>query len=179
MLCYLNLPTPSNFVLAAEIDDDTVQSVKIVRGQSVDATISHQFGNLPALEAVRNFVEAYFDSNASAESVQSALRRLLPKLAPAKTPFAQLVRNTLLQRVAFGDTATYAELACMIGNPRSVRAVGQALKNNPFHIIVPCHRIVSKDADKVYYAAGDDIKLRLLHHEALCIHAPMTAQIPF
>ncbi len=40
---------------------------------------------------------------------------------------------------------TYKELAKKIGSPKAVRAVGSALRNNPFAPKVPCHRVVSSD----------------------------------
>jgi len=41
-----------------------------------------------------------------------------------------------------GKTATYGEIAKQIGKPKASRAVGQALRRNPFPVIIPCHRIV-------------------------------------
>lgn len=45
--------------------------------------------------------------------------------------------------IPHGETRTYAWVAQKIGNPAAVRAVGQALKKNPFPILIPCHRVVS------------------------------------
>ena len=42
-----------------------------------------------------------------------------------------------------GTTATYGEVARAIGEPGAARAVGAALAQNPFPIIVPCHRILA------------------------------------
>jgi methylated-DNA-[protein]-cysteine S-methyltransferase len=42
-----------------------------------------------------------------------------------------------------GTTATYGELARAIGEPGAARAVGAALAQNPFPIIVPCHRVLA------------------------------------
>ncbi len=179
MLCSLPLPQTTNYVINVEIEGDTIHAILIVPAPETVATLDSQVGNISALQVVREFMNAYFDENADPVTVEHALRKLLPRLAPAKTDFAQRVRNTLLSRVQFGETATYAELAKMIGNPLAVRAVGQALKANPFQIVVPCHRIVSKDPDKSFYTAGTEIKQQLLHHEAACLHIPMTAQTPF
>lgn len=44
-----------------------------------------------------------------------------------------------------GKVCTYKELAKKIGSPKAVRAVGSALKNNPFAPKVPCHRVVASD----------------------------------
>jgi methylated-DNA-[protein]-cysteine S-methyltransferase len=44
-----------------------------------------------------------------------------------------------------GSTATYGEIARVVGSPDAARAVGGALASNPFPIIVPCHRVLAAD----------------------------------
>lgn len=60
------------------------------------------------------------------------------------TPFQKLVFEKLLT-VPHGQTRTYAWIASRIGQPGASRAVGQALRRNPFPIVLPCHRVVGKD----------------------------------
>lgn len=60
------------------------------------------------------------------------------------TPFQRRVLEET-RKVPRGQVSTYAEIAKRIGNPRAVRAVGQALRRNPVPIVVPCHRIISSD----------------------------------
>ena len=67
-----------------------------------------------------------------------------------------------LQRVPYGATATYGELALRVGNPRAARAVGGALNRNPVPIVVPCHRIVGSAGSLTGYAGGLDRKRALL-----------------
>lgn len=45
--------------------------------------------------------------------------------------------------IPHGETRTYAWVAKKMGSPLAARAVGQALKKNPFPILIPCHRVVS------------------------------------
>lgn len=59
-----------------------------------------------------------------------------------------------LQTIPFGEVRSYAELAEMIGNPKAVRAVGQANKANQLPIIIPCHRVIGKTGKLVGFA-GD------------------------
>ena len=42
-----------------------------------------------------------------------------------------------------GQTCTYGEMAHALGQPKAMRAVGQALGHNPWPLIVPCHRVVA------------------------------------
>lgn len=45
----------------------------------------------------------------------------------------------------FGTINTYKDIALKIGREKSARAVGNALRNNPFPIIIPCHRTIRSD----------------------------------
>jgi methylated-DNA-[protein]-cysteine S-methyltransferase len=63
-----------------------------------------------------------------------------------------------------GATLAYGELAARIGSPGAARAVGQALRRNPFAIIVPCHRVLAANAKIGGFTArgGVATKLRML-----------------
>jgi len=60
------------------------------------------------------------------------------------TPFQRQVLEET-RKVPRGQVSTYAEIARRIGNPKAVRAVGQALRRNPVPIVVPCHRVIASD----------------------------------
>jgi methylated-DNA-[protein]-cysteine S-methyltransferase len=107
--------------------------------------------------AVREQLDAYFNGE---------LERFDLGLAPAGTPFQLRVWDEL-QRIPFGETISYSELADRIGNPRTVRAVGLANGRNPISIIVPCHRVIGADGSLTGFAGGLHLKIRLLEHEAI------------
>ncbi len=71
-----------------------------------------------------------------------------------------------LTGIPFGQTRTYGEMAKSLGRPRSARAVGAANGQNPFCIVVPCHRLIGSAGGLVDYAAGLEVKRWLLDHEA-------------
>ncbi len=81
------------------------------------------------------------------------------------TEFRKKVWNEL-SNIPYGKTATYQQIASMIGNPKAVRAVGQANRANEIPIIIPCHRVIGSDGKLVGFA-GDKIWLKewLLKHE--------------
>jgi methylated-DNA-[protein]-cysteine S-methyltransferase len=83
----------------------------------------------------------------------------------AGTSFQNEVWRALAQ-IPFGQTRTYGALAAGIGRPSAARAVGAANGQNPFCIVVPCHRLVGVNGGLVDYAAGLHVKRRLLEHEA-------------
>lgn len=69
-------------------------------------------------------------------------------------------------QVPFGETTSYQEIANRIGNPKSVRAIGQANKANKLPIIIPCHRIIGKNGAMTGYAGPHiNIKVELLELE--------------
>jgi len=80
------------------------------------------------------------------------------------TPFEMRVWQEL-QRIPYGKTRSYAEMAQRIGSPAAVRAMGRANGLNPVSVIVPCHRVVGKNGDLVGYGGGLWRKRRLLHFE--------------
>jgi len=72
---------------------------------------------------------------------------------------------TVVKKIPFGETRTYAWVAREIGSSGASRAVGNALNKNPFPIIVPCHRVVRSGGSIGEYAFGRDLKKRLLEIE--------------
>ena len=87
-------------------------------------------------------------------------------LAPPGTPFQQRVWQAL-QRIPFGTTLTYRELAQRLGMPHAARAVGQANGRNPLAVVIPCHRLIGSDGQLRGYAGGIALKQRLLQHEGV------------
>ena len=64
-----------------------------------------------------------------------------------------------------GQARSYAWVARRAGSSRAARAVGRAMAANPFPVVVPCHRVVGKDGQLTGFAAGLDMKRRLLEME--------------
>jgi methylated-DNA-[protein]-cysteine S-methyltransferase len=85
-------------------------------------------------------------------------------VAPPGTPFQQLVWAEL-QRIGYGETTTYAELAARIGRPTAIRAAGAANGANPVSIIIPCHRVIGSNGSLTGYGGGLEAKRMLLELE--------------
>lgn len=85
---------------------------------------------------------------------------------PDGTDFQKTVWNALCS-IPYGKTATYKEIAEIIGRPKAYRAVGGANNKNPIMIIIPCHRVVGANGNLVGYAFGTDVKQKLLDIESL------------
>jgi len=66
-----------------------------------------------------------------------------------------------------GAVSTYRRIARFLGKPNAARAVGNALANNPFPIIIPCHRAIRSDRSLGGFQGGVDMKRALLQIEGL------------
>ncbi len=80
------------------------------------------------------------------------------------TPFQMRVWQQL-QKIPYGQTRTYKQIAEAVGSPKACRAVGMANHNNPIAIIVPCHRVIGSNGLLTGYAGGLDFKQYLLNLE--------------
>ena len=85
-------------------------------------------------------------------------------------------RQTLLaaRKIRWGTTRSYSALAAMIGNPRAVRAVASVMRNNPFPLIIPCHRVIKINGLIGGFMGNKsgkaiDLKRRLLLNEGIHI----------
>ena len=70
------------------------------------------------------------------------------KLSPLEYPidlanFQKPIWQAILS-IPWGETASYGEVSLIAGIPGGARAVGQACKNNPIPLFIPCHRVVAK-----------------------------------
>ena len=75
-----------------------------------------------------------------------------------------------LLEVPPGKIITYGELAKAVGLKNGQRKIGQIMKNNPFPIIIPCHRVVKSDGTVGGYAYGTERKKHMLSKEGLEIN---------
>ena len=91
-------------------------------------------------------------------------------------PFNQRVYE-VARTIPPGATLTYGEIAARLGEPGAARDVGAVLGQNPFSIVVPCHRVVAAGGKIGGFSArgGVRTKLRLLSIEG--VQAPGTAPL--
>jgi methylated-DNA-[protein]-cysteine S-methyltransferase len=81
------------------------------------------------------------------------------------TPFQRDVFE-VVRAIPHGETRSYGDVAAELGRAAAVRAVGVALKRNPFPLLVPCHRVLRAGGQLGGYSAGPGVKRRLLAIEA-------------
>ncbi len=85
-------------------------------------------------------------------------------LKPGGTEFQLRVLEEL-QKIPYGTTTSYGEIAKRIGRPKAVRAVGAANGRNPIPIIIPCHRVIGSSGDMTGFGGGIPTKEALIRLE--------------
>src|ERR1035438_1533137 len=150
-----------NCTEATVVDGLTVRLVTSDSGlRAVDFDLSRpvegsRYGIHPiATEAVRQ-LRAYFAGQ---------LRHFDLPLDLRGTDFQLRVWREL-ERIPYGETRSYLQIAEAIGAPRAVRAVGAANGANPIPIVVPCHRVIGANGKLVGCGGGLPLKKRLLQLE--------------
>lgn len=98
---------------------------------------------------------------------QNPDQRINIKLLKQGSSYRNQVWAALCQ-IPFGETITYSALAEKIGS--SARAVGNACRDNPYALFIPCHRVVSISGMGGYCGQTDGdlmaVKYKLLEFEA-------------
>jgi len=113
---------------------DFLKENEVVPNQSVPTSLS---------DAAKEMTE-YFNGKRKEFTIRSIAKG---------TAFQEKVWSELL-KIKYGETASYADIANRIGNPKAVRAVANANARNPLSIVVPCHRIIGSNGKLTGYAGG-------------------------
>lgn len=92
-------------------------------------------------------------------------------------PFHRRVYE-LVRTIPSGSTLSYGEVAERLGSPGAARAVGQAMRNNPCALIVPCHRVLAAQGRLGGFTAagGGATKLRLLAAEGVTLSTKVASE---
>lgn len=111
-----------------------------------------EFGTSPTIEQAINELTEYFSGTRKEFDIPVRI---------TGTDFQRAVRTGLIL-IPYGQTITYSQLASLAGNPKSVRAVGNAVATNPLSIFIPCHRVTGTGGALTGYAGGIHVKKYLL-----------------
>jgi AraC family transcriptional regulator of adaptative response/methylated-DNA-[protein]-cysteine methyltransferase len=80
------------------------------------------------------------------------------------TAFQQRVWREL-QKIPYGQTRSYSEIAQAMGQPKAARAVARACATNPVAVVIPCHRVIRADGSLGGYGGSIARKRALLSLE--------------
>ncbi|WP_433895860.1 bifunctional helix-turn-helix domain-containing protein/methylated-DNA--[protein]-cysteine S-methyltransferase [Sphingobacterium mizutaii] len=92
------------------------------------------------------------------------------KLHLKGTDFQLKVWESLL-KIPMGKLSTYGNIADEIGNPKSSRAVGTAIGNNPVAFLIPCHRVIQSSGNIGGYMWGNTRKTAIIGWESAKINS--------
>ena len=166
-------PRPGSYTIASHNKGVTICFYAIISEKSIFHISFDQDRHARALNSIKKeFTHLNTPQNISISTSQ--LRQLLTDttLLPPYTsspflhrgtPFQQNVW-TLIEKIPFGETKTYGDLATQLGNPSLARAVGNACNQNPVAVLIPCHRVVGRSG-LGGFAGGNEVKKGLLELE--------------
>lgn len=142
-----------------------------------------EIGKITIVEEDNKIINVYFDSEDTPKDINICETNILKEagrqlqeyfsgvrtkfelpLNPKGTDFMKDVWSAL-EKIPYGETKTYGEIAKIIGRDKAYRAVGLANNRNPIPIFIPCHRVIGANGKLVGYAGGLDIKKQLLELE--------------
>jgi len=128
---------------------------------SAEVILGRRFGSIDSRKVedsagVVGHLKSYFSGSVEALSDIN--------VDPGGTQFQRKVWAKLCE-LQPGETISYSNLACRVGSPAAVRAVGAANGANPIPIVIPCHRVIGADGRLVGYGGGIERKQWLLDHE--------------
>ena len=146
--CYIETPLGYAKIIG---DQDGITSVSIVdKSENTSESIPE------SLLDCATQLKAYFNNK---------LKTFDLKLNPKGTNFQKKVWKQL-EKIPFGKTISYLDLAKQLGDAKTIRAAASANGKNPLWIIVPCHRVIGTDGSLTGYAGGLHRKQWLLNHES-------------
>jgi len=151
--CYLNSPI-GDLLLAG--DDDGLSLIGFPQGKMRHDPEPDWIFNEKPFAVARQQLEEYFAGDR---------REFDLPLNLSGTEFQVQVLEEL-QRIPYGETTSYGDIAKRIGRPKAMREVGAANGRNPIPIIVPCHRVIGSSGDLTGFGGGLDTKAALLRLEA-------------
>ncbi len=157
MFVYKELPSPvGNLTLVASTQGLAAVLWEKERPDRVALTpLRHESEDATLKEAERQLREYFAGARTSFD---------LP-LAPEGTEFQKRVWLEL-EKIPYGETRSYSQIAANLEHPKAVRAVGAANGRNPLSIIVPCHRVIGSSGRLTGFAGGLEAKAFLIQLEA-------------
>jgi methylated-DNA-[protein]-cysteine S-methyltransferase len=142
--------------------DQAILSVSLVDQPAAQELNDAAAMNVPVLKQCIKELHEYFSGKRTEFS--------FPIDRVRGTDFQKKVWSAL-EKIPYGKTVSYEDIAIAVGSPKAVRAVGLANSKNPHWVVVPCHRVIGKNKKLVGYAGGLDRKKWLLEHETKRIYS--------
>ncbi|XP_048584922.1 methylated-DNA--protein-cysteine methyltransferase [Nematostella vectensis] len=143
-------------------DEEGITSIKMIKENEKQLIFNSDCPNSHLADCLK-WMQVYFTDLGKISKCK------MPALNTTKfkhKKFCRKVWKVVGEQIKPGQTISYSDVAKLMGNPKAARAVGMAMKSNPLSIIMPCHRVVSKNGIG-FYSSLNGIKTKewLLQHE--------------
>ncbi|MBO0739212.1 MAG: bifunctional DNA-binding transcriptional regulator/O6-methylguanine-DNA methyltransferase Ada, partial [Alphaproteobacteria bacterium] len=158
---FATVETPLGWALVAATERGICMTALADDRESLAAELRQRF---PAADVIADDAGLKEWSDRIVQFITTPDRNLELPLDIRGTAFQARVWRAL-QKIPLGRTASYAEIAAALGQPKAVRAVAQACAANKLALLVPCHRVVRSGGDLGGYRWGVDRKRALLSRE--------------
>lgn len=146
-------------ILKISIDKEYITGVYLQQEKSdLNKEVNNSLASL-CLDVCGQFNEYFYGTRTAFD---------LPIKFTSGTPFQHSVWNAL-RDIPYGETRSYEDIARAIGNPKAVRAIGQANTHNPILLLVPCHRVINKNGTIGGFGCGVEVKRKLLELEGVTV----------
>ena len=159
-------------------------------------TVDSPFGPLLVATTPRGLVKVGLPNYAPEETLEDLATRISPRVLEAPAQMDEVRRQLdlyfegrlrefdlpldwqlskgfrrralrAIDRIPYGETRSYTQIATSAGNERAVRAAGTACGSNPIPIVVPCHRVLRSGGALGGYGGGLPMKQALLEMEGV------------
>lgn len=140
-LCLITLPNESFDTLRAWVDKKIPEAVLVDDSKRVSGYVRQ--------------LQEYLEGSRQLFTLPFDLRG---------TAFQVSVWRALTQ-IPYGQIRSYSDIAEIVSSPKAVRAVGAANGANPIPIVIPCHRVIGKNAALTGFRGGLQVKEELLRLE--------------
>jgi O-6-methylguanine DNA methyltransferase len=172
------LPGASRPRLALDVWHSPVGDIRI--GKTERGVVLAEFVRPGGDDAAVTSLRGEFTIESGGQEIAELSRKLEEYFSGKRRSLDWVVDDTLMRsdfqrevlrataEVPYGTVVTYLGIAEVIGQPKAVRAVAQALRHNPVPIQIPCHRVIGSDGSLTGYAGNlVDIKKQILAVEGI------------
>ncbi len=126
-------------------------------------------GHTHPIYSIAKELNLYFDGQ---------LKEFKTPIAMLGSPFQKAIWDEL-QKIPYGETRSYLDIAKAVGNHLAFRAVARANGANQFAIVVPCHRVINSNGELGGYGGGLARKQWLINHEKRHVYTHNTSRCEF
>lgn len=153
--------TSNNISLSIDYDEKLIYRIDFIH-KNLNDNHSNVYIILPIhIKLLLEEFDKYFDNKVPDFS---KIFSYLVDLTSNFTPFQITILN-IIKNISYGKNMSYKEIAYLIGNPKSYRAVANACGRNPFVILYPCHRVLGSNGYIGGFSGGIEFKIKLLKLE--------------